>query len=81
MGIINDAARYIEKGEVKIISYRDIGRITIEVKDKLVIFKKRKGRTEVTCSCQNHARFCNSPVICSHKLSACTIVTMRKVKW
>ena len=79
MGIISEAARYIEKGEVKIISFRD--KITVGVKDKIVIFKRKAGRTEVSCSCKNHARFCNSPVICKHKLAACTIITMRKVKW
>ena len=79
MGIVSKAAGYIERGEVEIIAYGD--KILVEVQDKQVIFRKRAGRTEVSCSCENHARFCRSPVICAHKLAACTIITLRKIKW
>jgi hypothetical protein len=32
-----------------------------------ITYQNKQGRKLITCSCQNHARFCNSPVFCFHK--------------
>ena len=48
----------------------DVGNETVR------IFKK-PGRTLITCTCENHTRFCNSPSICKHKL-ACLWFIMKK---
>lgn len=80
MTIITDAAEHIEKGEVKIISM-DKQKIIIEVKDHIVIWKRKNGRTECSCDCANYALFCNSPMLCSHIMAGVTYIVMRKIKW
>jgi len=40
-----------------------------KVEDKIVIIKTLPGRTEISCSCQNHARFNKSPALCKHKIA------------
>ena len=79
MTIIADAAEHIEKGEVKIISM-DKQKIIIEVKDHIVIWERKNGRTTDSCDCENHSRYCIENPRCSHKLAACTFLTMKKVK-
>ena len=79
MGIINDAAEHIEKNEVKMNSVSR-ERIIVNVKDHIVIFEKKAGRTEYSCDCRNYSTFCKSPVLCSHIFAACTYCTMRKIK-
>ena len=40
-----------------------------DVGDETVRIFKRPGRTMITCSCLHGTRFCNSPVLCKHKLA------------
>lgn len=79
MGIVSDAAKFIENCDVKLESTSTNTMIVI-VKDKVVILQKKPGRTEVSCSCNNHSRFCNTPVMCKHKLAASTYLVMRKIE-
>jgi len=79
MSIITKAAEFIEKGEVKLIGKSEHA-ISVQVKDKIVIFKKKPGRTLDSCSCENHSRFVNENARCSHKLAAATYIVMRRIK-
>ena len=38
-----------------------------EVGEHTVIIQVKKGRRVITCDCENHAMFCGTPSICSHK--------------
>ena len=38
-----------------------------EVDSHIVVFQKKQGRRLITCNCQNHAKFCNTPIFCFHK--------------
>ena len=40
----------------------------MDVESKNVHKVVKKGRSLILCSCQNHARFCDSPAMCRHKL-------------
>ena len=40
-----------------------------EVDDQTVAIQVKKGRRVITCTCDNHTRFCNSSTICRHKES------------
>jgi hypothetical protein len=80
MGIIRKAAEYIEKGQVEIIGYNK-EQITILVKDKIVVLKRKPGRDLDSCGCENHSRFCKENPRCAHKLAAETYLVMRKVPW
>lgn len=79
MTIITDAAEHIEKGEVKIISKGE-RIIVLQVKDHIVIWKRKNGRTVDSCDCENHSRYCIENPRCSHKLAASTFLVMKKVK-
>ncbi len=79
MGIIEDAAEHIKNKEVEIITM-DNRKIVIQVKDHLVTWTKKNGRTIDSCDCENHARYCNENPRCSHKLAASTFMTMKKIK-
>jgi len=46
--------------------YKIISDRMLEVDDKIVTKKIKKGRTILTCSCQNHGRFPNES-LCRHK--------------
>lgn len=53
------------------ISISDSAFYTVQEKDKesqLVRIEKKKGRTEITCSCQNGTIFINFPALCKHKI-------------
>ena len=65
--MIEAAKKLIKQRKVKKISRRD-GLIMYEVGGRIVRIFKKPGRTLVTCSCEHHARFCNSPTVCKHKL-------------
>ena len=54
--------KYYKEGKVNKIS-EDM----VEVGEHTVRFQKKSGRTLLTCSCENHSRFCNSPTFCFHK--------------
>ena len=47
--------------------YNIISEKMIEVDSQTVIRQIKKGRTILTCSCQNHTNFCNSGAMCRHK--------------
>jgi hypothetical protein len=79
MGIIEDAADHIQKGEIKIVGIKD-NQITIQVDGHTVIWAKKNGRTLDSCDCPNHARFCNENPRCSHKLAASVFLVMKRVK-
>lgn len=38
-----------------------------KVDNHLVKIQTKKGRKLITCDCENHTTFCNSPVLCWHK--------------
>lgn len=38
-----------------------------EVGDHTVIIQTKSGRKLITCDCENHTKFCNSPAFCWHK--------------
>jgi len=40
-----------------------------KVGEEIVRIFKRPGRTLISCSCLHGTRFCNSPVLCKHKLA------------
>ena len=80
MKIIEKSAEFIKKGEVEIIGYNQ-NKITVQVKEHLVTFKKMPGRVMDSCSCQNHSRFCKENPRCAHKLAAATFIVMRRLKW
>lgn len=40
-----------------------------EVDNQTVAIQIKKGRRIITCTCDNHTRFCNSSTICRHKES------------
>ncbi len=42
------------------------------------IFKK-PGRTLMTCNCFHGTKYCNSPVICKHKLAVLWFIMKKKV--
>ncbi len=79
MSIITDAADHIKKGEIEVTAITK-NRIIIQVKDHIVIWEKRKGRTVDSCDCENHSRFCVENPRCSHKIAASTFLAMKKVK-
>ncbi len=80
MRIIEKSAEFINKGEVEIIGFNQ-SRITVQVGEHLVVFKKMPGRVIDSCSCKNHARFCKENPRCAHKLVAATFIVMRRLKW
>lgn len=80
MKIISKAAEFINKGRVEIIGFNQ-NKITVQVGEHLVVFKKMLGRVIDSCSCQNHARFCKENPRCAHKLAVATFIVMKKIKW
>jgi len=63
---IKEVLSLYRERRVKLISesqYRQLW----EVDDQTVAIQIKKGRRIITCSCDNHTMFCNSPVICRHK--------------
>ena len=80
MKLIQKAAEFIKKGKVEIIGC-DSSKITIQVGDKVVIFKRLMGRVLDSCSCRNHSRFCKENPRCSHKLAAGTFIVMKGLRW
>jgi len=51
-----------------------------EVGEQIVRIFKKPGRTLITCTCENHTRFCKSPVICKHKLSVLNFIMKNEKK-
>lgn len=80
MKIIQKAAEFIKKGQVKIIG-QDLDKIVIQVKDKVVIWTRKPGRLLDSCSCENHSKFCIENPRCSHKIAVSTYLCMKGVKW
>ena len=76
MGAVKFAKKYIENGEVKMLS-KSKTQIIIQVGEYQVTFKKKAGYTLDSCSCQNHARFVNINPRCSHKLASAAYLVMR----
>ena len=79
MGIRSDAIKLIREKKVSMISESD-KRVAIEVDKDVVIFQKRNGRTQITCSCRNHAQFCVENPLCKHKLAAIFLWTWEGMK-
>ncbi len=48
-----------------------------QVGEHVVRIYKKPGRSLISCTCENSTRYCNSPVICKHKL-ACLWFIMKK---
>lgn len=67
--LLKKAREIIKKEQVKLIGNSESMGEQWEVKDYIVRFFKKPGRTLNTCSCPNGTKFCDSPVICSHKLA------------
>ena len=44
--------------------------VLVSMGDKIVRIFQKPGRTLISCSCEHGARYCDSPVICKHKLVA-----------
>ena len=59
---------------------RKISDTLFEVDNHSVKIQKKKGRTLLICSCQNHARFCNEPTICYHKESVLKEIFTGKIR-
>ena len=69
VGIRTKAIKLIKENKVKLLSESHLN-VMIEVDKETVILKKKAGRTLISCSCQNHSRFCIENPVCSHKLAA-----------
>lgn len=80
MGIIQKAAEFIKKGQVKIIG-QDLNKIIVQVNDKIVIWTRKPGRLLDSCSCENHAKFCNENPRCAHKIAVSCFLVMKGLKW
>ena len=63
------AMNLIKENKVKLIGKSVSMGIQYKVDQETVRIFQKPGRTLCTCSCQNHARFCNSPVLCKHKIA------------
>ena len=50
------------------------------VGDQIVRIFKKPGRSLITCTCENHTRFCNSPVLCKHKLAVIKFIMKEELK-
>lgn len=64
LNIFEEAKEYIK--------YKRFNKISEEMYDignHIVICKIKQGRNILSCSCQNHSRFCNENPICSHKIA------------
>jgi len=64
MGIREDAINLIKEKKVS-----QIGMRKFLAGKEIVCLIKKPGRNILTCSCENHARFCNESPICKHKLA------------
>lgn len=53
-------------GKIKLISESQFRQLW-EVGKHIVAIQVKKGRRVITCDCDNHAMFCGTPSICSHK--------------
>ena len=81
MGALSAASEYIRKGQVRIISVDEFRIITEVGKQKkyTVIYYKKNGRIEQSCSCSNFARgFKHS--MCSHLYASAAYNVMKGVK-
>lgn len=54
--------KVFKEGRIKRISEK-----IYELDRYVITFQNKHGRRLITCSCQNHSRFCNSPIFCWHK--------------
>jgi len=79
-GIISKSAEFIKNKEVSLVGESQ-NQLILNVGDQIVTFKKRPGRVEDACTCENHTKFCKENPRCSHKLAAATFLVMRKIKW
>ncbi len=63
------AIKLLKEGKVKIISDND-RQVLIDVDEKIVRIFNKQGRTLVSCTCENHVKFCKEQPLCKHKLAA-----------
>ncbi len=78
MSVIQNANKLIKEGKIKYVSGNKYGQ-TYDVDGYIVKIIKKEGRVEDSCSCRNHARFCNINPRCSHKLALSTYLVMRNI--
>ena len=69
MEVKKRALKILKEEEVKIISENQDRDVFIKVGKKTVRIFKKPGRTLVSCSCENHPRFCIEQSLCKHKLA------------
>ena len=69
MSLKKSAIDLIIDKKVLVLSETD-KEIKIEVGQENVRLFKKPGRTLISCSCENHAKFCNQPALCKHKIAA-----------
>ena len=77
MAALSDASEYIKAGKVNTVAISP-DRIITEVGKYTVIYQKKLGRIEQTCSCTNHSKHPGS--MCSHKFASAAYNVMRGVK-
>ncbi len=68
-----EALKLVLDHEVKKVS-----KMRYSVGKYFVWFKLKLGRTEIYCDCYNGAKFCNSPVICKHKIAVIHFIQMQE---
>ena len=69
MEVKERALKILKEEEVKIISENQNREVLIKVGKKTVRIFKKPGRTLVSCSCENHPKFCIEQALCKHKLA------------
>ena len=69
MEVKERALKILKEEKVKLISENQDREVLINVGKKTVRIFKKPGRTLVSCSCENHPRFCKEQALCKHKLA------------
>ena len=62
------AAHKIMKEKIEITRGRY--QVLVSMGENTVRFFQKPGRTLISCSCEHGTRYCDSPVLCKHKLVA-----------
>jgi hypothetical protein len=73
--LIKEAKQIIREKKVKCMPSENFGMMYL-IEDHMVRVIKLAGRTEIHCDCPHGTRFCNSPVLCKHKLSVIILKAM-----
>lgn len=71
MEVKQRALKLIKENKVKKVIDENMG-VSFEVGEYYVRIFKKPGRTLISCSCENHARYCLEQPLCKHKLAALT---------